>query len=223
MTNPWDGIFLSDFEGAYKIANENYLSSAGDFDLRARATCSLLLCQYNNALEDFLILQEIERNTRRVSDGTYMNIALCYYAIDDIEKAIDYFKFPVTIEKELQYTSDISVPPCILYYIALKLQRPEVLKIAVKGLKRLKQMFPTFLLGELSETDLNSVYQQQTHETLRNRKQCKVEFYKAVKSLQKGDINNYSKHLKRCVDLTGKFMEFEYYLAKLEHERLNSR
>jgi hypothetical protein len=41
-TNPWDKIFIDDFESAYKIADQNYLRKHQDFDLRARATSSFL-------------------------------------------------------------------------------------------------------------------------------------------------------------------------------------
>src|SRR4051794_31002663 len=120
MTNPWDKIFVDDFESAYKLADRNYLDTRQDFDLRARAICSLLLHKYDNALVDFTTLNNNEINTNRVSDGTYMDIALCYYAIGDLTKAIDFFKFPVVNRKEIKYTSDISVPASILFYIAIK-------------------------------------------------------------------------------------------------------
>jgi len=96
MTNPWDKIFIDDFESAYIIADQNYSQTSQDFDLRARAICSLLLSKYDNSLADFLTLNEIEKHTNRVSDGTYMEIALCYYALGDNDKAIHYFKFPIT-------------------------------------------------------------------------------------------------------------------------------
>ncbi|MBX3242400.1 MAG: hypothetical protein KIT80_04620 [Chitinophagaceae bacterium] len=223
MTNPWDKIFIDDFELAYQIANQNYLQTSQDLDLRARAICSLHLREYDNSLTDFLTLNEIEKQTNRISDGTYMDIALCYYALGDTGKAIDYFKFPMTNRKDIKYTSDISVPACILFYIAVKLNRQDILKIATKELKRLKHKIPLFLLGQISITDLNEIYEQQNHETLRNRKECKVEFYKAVSELTNGNFDKYKQHLNRCVDIKGKYLEFEYYIAKVEQDKLNSR
>ena len=146
MANPWDKIFIDDFESAYKIADQNYLQTSQDFDLRARAICSLLLRKYDNSLADFLTLNEIEKQINRISDGTYMDIALCYYALDNTDKAIDYFKFPITNRKDIKYTSDISVPACILFYIAVKLNRQDILKTATKELKKLKHKIPLFLL-----------------------------------------------------------------------------
>ena len=223
MTNPWDKIFIDDFESAYEIADQNYLQTSQEFNLRARAICSLQLRKYDNSLADFLKLNEIEKQTKTISDGTYMDIALCYYALGDTDKAIDYFKFPITNRKDIKYTSDISVPACILFYIAVRLNKQDILKIATKELKRLKHKIPLFLLGQTSTTDLNEIYEQQSHETLRNRKECKVEFYKAVSELANGNFDKYQEHLNRCVDLKGKYLEFEYYIAKVELDRLNSR
>lgn len=223
MTNPWDKIFIDDFESAYEIADQNYLQNSQDFDLRARAICSLQLRNYGNSLVDFLTLHENEKQTNRTSDGTYMGIAICYYALGDTDKAIEYFKFPITNSKDIQYTSDITVPVCILFYMAVKLNRQDILRIATKKLKRLKHKIPLFLLGQTSATDLNQIYEQQGHETLRNRKECKVEFYKAVSELANGNFEKYKEHLNRCVDIKGKYLEFEYYIAKVEQDKLNSR
>nr|WP_288836394.1 hypothetical protein [uncultured Flavobacterium sp.] len=223
MTNPWEKIFIDDFESAYKIADQNYLQTSQDFDLRARAICSLLLRKYDKSLADFLTLNENEKQTNRISDGTYMEIALCYYAMGETDKAIDYFKFPITNRKDIKYTSDISVPACILFYVAVKLNRQDILKIATKELKRLKHKIPLFLLGQTLTTDLNEIYEQQSHETLRSRKKCKVEFYKAVSELANGHFEKYKEHLNRCIDIKGNYLEFEYYIAKVEQDKLNGR
>lgn len=218
MINPWDKIFEHDFEKAYEIANENYLQSADDFQLGARATTSLLLRNYENALNDFLSLNSLERNSNRISDGTYMQIGLCYYALKDIENAIAYFKYPITNEKEIVYTSDYSVPPCVLLFIGLKSEKQDIVKIATKRLKKLKTAAPGYLMGTLSETELDEVYRTESNATMRNRKQCKVEFYKAIHYLQNGSHEKYEKHIKNCVEIRGKYLEFEYYIAKVEYE-----
>jgi tetratricopeptide (TPR) repeat protein len=226
MTNPWDKIFIDDFESAYKIADQNYLETSQDFDLRARAICSLLLRKYDNSLADFLTLNEIEKQTNRVSDGTYMNIALCYYALGDTDKAVDYFKYPIINRREMVYTSDISVPPSVLLFIATKLGRHDITKIAMKELKRLsknKTPASTYLLGLTTETDLNEINERQSLETLRSRKECKAEFYKAVLALVNEKLDKCKEHLNCCVDIKGKYLEFEYYIAKVELDKLNSR
>ena len=150
MVNPWDKIFIDDFESGFIIANENYLQSADNFNLRARALCSLLIRNYQDALNDFHLLLEIEKQTDRVGDESYWDIALCYYALGNDEKAIDYFTFPVINPKQIKYTSDISIHAGILYFIAVKLNRNDLLTIATKKLKQQKKLvIPLFLLGQL--------------------------------------------------------------------------
>jgi len=224
-TNPWDEIFLDNFDKAYKIADENYLKTCSDFDLRARATCSLLLGKYNNALDDFLVLNKLEKDASTASDNTYMFIALCYYAMGNFDEAIDFFKFPIVHRKEIKYTTDQKKPGCILFYIATKLNRLDLLKIVRKELNRLKHYkltVPLFLLGELSETELNREYKQHPDGPYRNRQQCQIEFYKAVSQLQNGRTDKYLEHISRCVNLKGLYLEFEYYIAKVEYDRYSS-
>ena len=40
---------------------------------------------------------------------------------------------------------------------------------------------------------------------------------------QKGDFEKYKEHIMKCVELTGNYLEFEYYIAKVEYEKINSR
>jgi tetratricopeptide (TPR) repeat protein len=220
VANPWDAISINDFESAYKMADQNYSKTYQNFDLRARAISSFLLGNHERALTDFLLLKDIEHESNRVSDGTFLEIGLCYYALGETEKALEYFKYPVESSKLIKYTSDISVPGSILFYLAIKLNRSDLLKIATKELKKRKEIVPLFLLGQASVPDLNKLWQEQTNETLKNRMECKVEFYKAVKALQNGYIEKYQEHINRCVDLKGNYLEFEYYMASIEQRKL---
>lgn len=219
VTNPWDLISINDFESAYKIADENYSKTYQNFDLRARGISSFLLGNYEKSLTDFLLLKDIEQESNRVGDGTFLEIGLCYYALGEIEKALEYFKFPVENFRLMKYTSDISVPGSILFYFAIKLNRLDFLKIATKELKKQKVTVPLFLLGQASESELNMMWEEQTNEILKNRKECKVEFYKGVKALQNGYVEKYQAHLNRCIDLKGSYLEFEYYMARIEQNK----
>jgi tetratricopeptide (TPR) repeat protein len=222
MTNPWDKIFNGDFKSALEIADKNYLQSFQNFDLRARAICFFLLGEYDNALTDFITLNKIEVRSDIISDGTYLEIGLCFYAIGENEKAVEYFTYPIINRTDMKYTSDISRPASILFYFAIKLNRQDILKIATKELRRLKLSIPLFLLGKLPEAELDKMFIEQTNEILRNRMQCKVEFYKATKGLELGYIESYKGHISNCVGLTGNYLEFEYFIAQLEYKRTNS-
>lgn len=221
MTNPWDKIFIDDFESAFKIADKNFKESSSKLDLRSRAIASFLLRNYKESLADFLSINEIEKQTNSVSDGTYLDIALCYYAIGDLVNAIEYYKFPITNRREIVYTSDVSIPPSVLLYFGTKLGNQDLVKIAIKELKRLSKKLipgPNYLLGLIEEKELNKEFEELTNDTLRNRKKCKVEFYKAVKELTNGNFDKSKEHLNYCADLKGKYLEYVYYLAKVEKE-----
>jgi tetratricopeptide (TPR) repeat protein len=218
-TNPWDLIFIDDFESAYRIADENYLKTFQNFDLRARAVSSFLLGNYEKALTDYLLLKDIEHESNRVGDGVFLEIGLCYYALGDLEKALEHFIYPVENFRLTKYTSDISVPGSMLFFFAIKLNRLDLLKIATKELKKRKVTVPLFLLGQASEQELDKMWEEQTNEILKNRKECKVEFYKGVKALQNGYIEKYQQHLNRCVGLKGNYLEFEYYMARIEQHK----
>lgn len=220
-SNPWDIIFIDDFESAYKIADQNYSQTYQNFDLRARAISSFLLGNYEKALADLLLLKDIEHESNRVSDGIFLEIGLCYYAMGEIGQALEYFKYPVENSKLMKYTSDISVPGSILFFLAIKLNRSDLLTIATKELKKRKVIVPLFLLGQASELDLDKKWEEQINETLKNRMGCKIEFYKAVKALHNGYFEKYQEHINHCVDLKGNYLEFEYYIAKIEQVRLN--
>ena len=223
MLSAWDKIFMDDFEAGYRIASETYSQSLQRYDLRARAVCSFLLRNYDAALSDFLGLKQDERATNMPSDGTYLHIGLCYYATGDMKNAIENFAYPVANRRLINYTSDITVPASILFYVGLRTQRQDLQKAAAKELKTLKQVVPQFILGANSEDDLEKLHKEQTHPILQNRKQCKAEFYKAVKALYIGDLENWNEHLKRCVILKGNYLEFEYFMARVELDRLKSR
>lgn len=218
-TNPWELLFIDDFDAAYKVADQNYSATGETFELRARAVSSFLLGNYESALKDYLLLHNIEREANRLSDGTYLEVGLCYYAMGEIGQALEYFKYPVVNPKQMSYTIDISVPGSILFYLAIKLNRSDLLKIATKDLKKRKLTVHSFLLGELSASDLDEMWKEQTNEILKNRKECKVEFYKAVKELQDGHVEKYQEYLNRCVTLKGNYLEFEYYMARLEQSK----
>src|ERR1700743_169829 len=88
----------------------------------------------------------------------------------------------------------------------------------LKRLSKFKTAAPNYLLGEFSESQLDRQFQDEQNETLRNRKQCKTEFYKATRYLQMGILEEYKTHMINCFELTGKYLEFEYYMAQVECE-----
>jgi tetratricopeptide (TPR) repeat protein len=219
--NPWDKIFEKKFSEALKIADDNYKANGQKFDLNSRAICNLQIGNYQMALADFLEVLEFEKKTGDLSDKTYMNIGLSYYALSDFEKAKEYFKFPVINPGKIKYTNGIFRPSSILYFIALKLQDDIILKAAKKDMIKRKLLVHNYLLELEDEQSLNSDLKQIENVTLLNRSSCTYEFYKAVRSFKNKDNDGFKKHLSETVKLEGKFLEFEYFIAKIELESNN--
>ncbi|TXK83442.1 hypothetical protein [Paenibacillus sp. N3.4] len=91
-------------------------------------------------------------------------------------------------------------------------------ELAVRYLKKRKHPIALFLLGEITKQDLlNGVCSQPI---MAIRDSCKYEFWIAVKNLKDGDEQGYIEHLEQCKEFQGRYLEFEYYLALRELERL---
>jgi len=220
MTNPWDKIFLEDFEGALKIANENIALTNSKFDLRARALIKLQQGDYSESLKDFTRLNKYEQESSSISDDTYLYLGLCHYALGDSDQAIRHFEYPVKNNKEFKYSTDITLAPAILYFISLTTGNVTTLSLAEKDLNKRKTPIGEFLMGRISEHAFESAF---ILTELKIRRQCSAEFYKSVKSLKEMDYDKQYKHLKKAVELKGQFLEFEYYLSKVEMEKIAVR
>ena len=218
--NPWDKIFEKKIDEALKIADDNYKSNGQKFDLIARAKCHLILGNYQMALTDFLSILELDKKAGSLSDDTFMNIGLSYYAISDFNNAKEYFKYPVTKPGKIKYTTGIFRPSSILYFIALKLNDEKLLKIAQKDMTKRKLLVHDYLLDSIDESSLNVDLKKEDNTILLNRKSCVYEFYKAVSSLKNKDNYGFEKHIAETVKLEGRFLEYEYYIAKIELEKI---
>ena len=216
MINPWDKIFLGEFEAALQIADENYKVKEDDFSLRARALAFLHLRDYSNSLQDFELLKERERQNNRVSDSTYLYIGLCYYALGLQSEAKMCFEYPIKSSKEFKYTTDISLAPAIFYYFSLKLEDLKLIALAEKVLLKKKTPIAELLTGQLSEKEFDNEF---ILSELNNRRECRAEFYKGIIDLKNKDYQSFKNHLLTCKDLKGQYLELEYYFAKVELEK----
>lgn len=202
MINPRDKIFVEDFEIALKVANENYETTSNKFDLRARSLIKLLQANYSESLKDFILLKEKERESNTVSDDTSLYIGLCYYALDMLDDAIEFFECPVKKPSAFKYTTDISLTPAILYFFSIKTNNAKALSIAEKVLNKKKTPIAKFLTGKVSEKEFEDEF---VISELENRRKCRLEFYKAIKALREKDIGKYIQHIQSCIKLKGFF------------------
>jgi hypothetical protein len=215
--NPWDKIFVGDFDSAFDLADENYRTGQSNFDLRARALILLHQRKYQEAIDDFKILMEKEKKDNRVSDDTYLYIGLCYYALDLISDSRNYFEYPIKHHKEFKYTTDISLAPAILLFFSLKTNDTQLLVRAEKDLLKRKTPIAEYLTDRISEREFKKEF---VDVDLKERRECRFEFYKGLKYLRGKEELKYFDHLRNCKKIKGKYLEYEYYLSKIELEKL---
>jgi hypothetical protein len=215
--NPWDKIFVGDFDSAFDLADENYRTGQSNFDLRARALILVHQRKYHEAIDDLLTLKENEKKDNRISDDTYLYIGLCYYALDLMSDSRHYFEYPIKNQKEFKYTTDISLAPAILLFFSLKTSDTPLIAKAKKDLLKRKTPVAEYLTDRISETEFAKEF---VDGDLKERQECRFQFYKGLKYLSGKDEDKYVDHLRNCREIKGKYLEYEYYLSKVELEKL---
>ncbi|EIJ37902.1 hypothetical protein JoomaDRAFT_0874 [Galbibacter orientalis DSM 19592] len=221
--NPWDKIFKENFELALSQAEDQYSEVASDLNLRARANCNLLLNNYQSALNDYSDLFTRNSDTNQLGDVLCLKIGLCYYALKDYELAKKYFAYPLTNKTKVIYTSGIFRPPSFLLLISKIFKDSKLEKITMKELNKSHLTVPKYLTDRITESELKEELEHIENETLRNRSECVFEFYKAVKYFGNGTNSKYISHLEECERIKGKYLEFEYYFAKVELDKLKEK
>ncbi len=215
--NPWDRIFEDDFDSAFDLADENYRAGQSSFDLRSRAMILLHLGKYQASLDDFEALREKEKNDNGVSDDTYLFIGLCYYALDRMSDSKHYLEYPVKYPAKFKYTTDISLPPAVLLFFSLKTNDAKLQVKAERDLLKRKTPIAEYLTDRISEDDFKGQF---VHPALKIRCECRFEFYKGLKYLRDKDEQKYFDHLRNSREIKGMYLEYEYYLSKVELEKL---
>lgn len=215
MNDVWNKIFADDFDGALLLAEERCRCSGNEFDLRTRGLIKLQQGDYAEALLDFQQLQQKERGNNTQSEDTWLYTGLCYYAQGQLEKACSLFEYPLHHAAEFRYTTDIALVPAVLLFFSFKTNSELMRRTAVIELMMRRGPVADFLTGRI---DVDAFEQKLVRPLIKNRMECRMAFYTAVMSLIQNDRPAYMRQLRRTVSLKGQYLEFEYYLAKVELE-----
>ena len=218
--NPWDNIFEENFELALDQAEKNYDENPSDLNLRTKATCNLLNNNYQSALNEYTDLFKRNLASKKLGDVLCLKIGLCYYALEDFEMAKKYFAYPIVNKSTVTYTSAIFRPSSFLFLISKIFKDSKLEKAALKDLNKSQLTIPKYLTNRITELELTKELDQIEDTTLKKRSECVFEFYKALNAYD-NDVNaQYIYHLQECKRINGKFLEFEYYFASIELDRL---
>ena len=218
--NPWDNIFEESFELALIQAEKNYYEYPSDLNLRTRATCNLLNNNYQSALNDYTDLFERNLASKNLGDVLCLKIGLCHYALEDYELAKKYFAYPIVNKSSITYTSGLFRPSSFLFLISKIFKDSKLEKMAIKELNKSQLTIPKYLTKRITELELAEELDQIENTTLKKRSECIYEFYKAVNAFDNDANAQYIFHLQECKRINGKFLEFEYYFASIELDRL---
>jgi hypothetical protein len=231
MDNSWALIANGEFEKAIEKATADYTEGKSSAAIHHRAIANLMLKNYNDALKDYLFLlnrvDEFYENNKyyndniiNKSDSDYINAGVTCWLLNDYEQAVKMWIDSMTLR--LRYTGNYMIPPCIVYFAGVYLHDAKILKSANKCLqKRAKGSITLgkYLLNETTENELLSSIKLDS--PIRNRSLCQYEFYIAAKHLENGDNEGFIQHLRRCVEMKGNYLEFEYFLAVGELDKMN--
>jgi hypothetical protein len=217
MESSWNFIEKGIFSEAISKATEEYNTTKSLASLSNRATASIMMNNYENALNDYLtILNETE--DRYKSDTNYIKVGVGYWLVGEYAKASQMFMNSMILK--LPYTGNVIIPPAIVYFASVVLKEEKMKKDSLKYLKNFakkKLSLALFLLNEIDETQLLDTIAENS--PIRSRMLCKYELYIATKYLENGEREEFYNHLQKSVD-TGKLIEFEYFIALSE---LNKR
>jgi tetratricopeptide (TPR) repeat protein len=166
MNDNWSLIQNGEFEKALKNTTEEYELNGTDFSLRNRAKLLLLLKDYRGALNDYLVIlnkvdsfytnnKNYQDNVINKGDGDYINLGVAYWLLGEYQHAVKMWTDSMTLR--LRYTSNIMIPPCIVYFAGVYLKDCQILKEAKKYIKkRYKKsiLLGKYLLDEIEEQEL---------------------------------------------------------------------
>jgi len=213
MESSWRLIEKGMFFEALNRATEEYNDTKSLAPIRHRAMASMMMNDYENALIDYLkALDETEEWHK--GDVDYIYVGVAYWLLGEYTKATQMFMNSMILK--LPYTSNIIIPPAIVYFASVYLKDEKIKKEAIKYLKKfVKKKLPLalFLLNEINEAELLGSITDNS--PLRSRMLCKYELYIATKYLENGGIAQFYDHLQKSID-TKKIIEFEYFIALSE-------
>ncbi|MCR8633909.1 hypothetical protein [Paenibacillus radicis (ex Xue et al. 2023)] len=208
----WKLIEEGRFQEAFDELVGKFEQTNNKIHLGNAVTAAFLLKRYETALKYSLIIEDLDEYK---GDTNFIKAGIACWLMKRYSEAVEYWKQGLAPKL---YTSNIVNVPALLLYAGVYLEDKKLEKLAIRYLKKRKYPIAPFLLGQISSQDLFDSISTQSIMAIRER--CKYEFWIAVKCLKDGNEEGYVKHLEKCRDYQGRYLEFEYFLAVCELEGL---
>ena len=125
MESSWDLITKGMLSEAFNRATEEYNATKSLVSIRHRAMASMMMNNYENALIDYLkVLDETEDWHK--GDRDYIYVGAVYWLLCEHTKATQMFMDSMILK--LPYTSNIIIPPAIVYFASVYLKDEKIKK-----------------------------------------------------------------------------------------------
>ena len=203
------------FNEAFDIAKKAYDESDQTLEKRQVIKPAFIVGEVDFGL--YVLEEVIERNriAGRISD-TDLALAGAFSALtSNIDKSKKYFE--IAISAEPNYTSNITVPIALTYIFSERFEWKEIGSKARKLLSRQSKKgikIAKFLKKEISQEEF--LMPEKTNEILLNRERCRKYYYVSGNSVIEGNIVKASEFRKKCINIEGRFLEIEYFIALQE-------
>ncbi|MEO6150204.1 MAG: hypothetical protein ABIN95_08065 [Mucilaginibacter sp.] len=224
INDPWVLIQNDEFDSAIEFIDSMFNETQDIFMLNNKNLALFHLKKYGEALNQSQQLISFRNGSTSVD---FLNLGIANWILGNNTIAIEtWLKAQGCIYKDAAGGMDIQV---FLYLAGVKSKQNSLKENAIKAIKKLlKSKRATnwpgpighYLLNDITEPELISYVSNIP--ILKERNLCQADFAIAIKSLERGDEQNYYRKLQDCVNLGSKaYLEQMFYLAKGELEIRN--
>jgi tetratricopeptide (TPR) repeat protein len=232
----WDLILEGKYEQSYEAYSEAIQKNPKDSLLYAnRATASLCMKKYQEALTDLMMANEIIRKKNRISYAE--RIAGVQWLLGQKNECLTTLKKEINglLNESIQY-SDLAggaIPGALLFafavlegdFIACTEAQSFLSRIAIgKGemvwpghialLILDKKTLQQILFDKFHAERLEDALSMETNGTKLGRNLCQLFFYAAIVAKARDDVSNYLDFMNKCSTIRGAYLEIEWFIAK---------
>lgn len=208
-------INAHDFKGAFSIAFDLYKNASNSIERRQVINPAILIGDVKFGMSVLKDVIEQDRVLHTLSDTDLALMGALTAIAADFEISKSYFEqIHSTAPK---YTSDITVPVALSYLFAEQFKWVDLQK---KSRRKLKQQskkgcnIAKYLVNEISENEF--LERESSGDILATRELCKKYYYVSKKAGLDGNKGKEIEFRKKCLEIEGRFLEIEYFIAHQE-------
>lgn len=242
--DPWSLVSAQRYAEAAEAYLRCFAEGGGPFALRGRAKALLLAGRSAESLQAFLQVIEMTEPEHR-GDGDFIDVGICQWYLGQPAEAVAVWRQGLSAPYT-DAAGGVVCPAFLLYAgVRLKNDRLDAKAVRIlrghwsKHLRRVRQgpaktarqahedlvhaglcswpgVLVPFLLGQISEPELDEAASCTPSDVLRSRWHCQADFFAGVRALQEGNDESFRERMSRCAARPGGELEHEFCLARWE-------